>query len=331
MNSNNQITKKQSSGHKHTWVVTSIGIILTVFTIVLLPQNKNYSMIFIGIAGGHLIIALIAMFTGWIIIPQKFFNKIWKRHKVEGYDFGWSPKWLYSFAFASVIIFMISIHVYFSFEGSPIIQLVSYTLLLLFAVNLFIGFIILQNSKRQARLTLPMVPLLQGDQGTLLDAGCGAGRTTIALAAAIPGTQIIAFDKFDADYIEEGGIDLFKRNIHYAGIEQNVKVEKGDITATSFNDNQFDAMISSYMFDHLGPNKQKALKESYRILKPGGRFLLIIAIRSYSTFGIANLFCLLFPTRSTWKKWIEQAGFKLVSDGKINEGAYFCFEKPLIS
>jgi SAM-dependent methyltransferase len=88
-------------------------------------------------------------------------------------------------------------------------------------------------------------------------------------------------------------------------------------------------MISSYMFDHLGPDKRKALTESYRILKPGGRFLLIIAVRSYSTFGIASILSLFFPARATWKKWIEQSGFKMLSDGNINEGAYFCFEKNI--
>ena len=84
------------------------------------------------------------------------------------------------------------------------------------------------------------------------------------------------------------------------------------------------------MFDHLGNKRIDALKESYRILKPGGRFLLIIAVRSYSTFGIANVLSLLFLTRNTLKKWIEEAGFSVISDGKINEGAYFYFEKPTI-
>jgi hypothetical protein len=40
---------------------------------------------------------------------------------------------------------------------------------------------------------------------------------------------------------------------------------------------------------------------------------------------------LLFPTRNTWKRWIEQAGFKMICDGTINEGAYFCFEKPYVA
>jgi SAM-dependent methyltransferase len=321
--------KKELKNHKHTWIVSSITIILAVIMIILLPQNKSYSLLFLGVAGGHVIIALIAVFTGWLLLPDKLLQKIWKRKTVEGFDFGWSSKWLNSYVIASVLVLLISIYVFFSFEGSPVLQLVWYSLLLLFAVNLFIGNVILRNSNRQARITLPMFTLLPEGKGMVLDAGCGAGRTTIALASALPDAKITAFDKFDASYIEGGGINLLKRNISLAGIEKRVIIDKGDITKTSFSNDCFDAMISSYMFDHLGPHKREALKESFRILKPGGRFLLIIAVRSYSTFGIANLLCFLFPSRAKWKEWIKQNGFTLICDGKINEGAYFCFEKPL--
>ena len=333
MKTKNESSKKSSGfkNHKHTWIVATVAILAAVILLVLLPQNKSYSLLFAGIAGSHLIIGLIAVFTGWILFPQRWLKSIFKKKAVDGFDFGWSPKWLYSFLVASVIVLMLAVHVYFSFQGSPIVQLVLFSLLLLFSVNLFIGFIILQNSNRQARLTLPMVTLLPAGKGNVLDAGCGAGRTTIALAMAMPGAKVTAFDKFDADYIDGGGIDLLKKNIQLAGIEPQVIIEKGDILATSFADNQFDGIVSSYMFDHLGPHKRSALNETYRIMKPGGRFLLIIAIRSYSTFGIGNVLSLMFPTRNTWKKWIGQAGFKMVDDGKINEGAYFLFEKPAIN
>jgi ubiquinone/menaquinone biosynthesis C-methylase UbiE len=319
--------KTNIKNHKHTWIVSSIAIILAVLTIILLPQSKGYTLFFLGIAGGHFIIAAIALFTGWILVPQKFLDKIVKRKSIEGYDFGWSPKWLYSFLVASVIVFMLAIHVYFSFEGSPVFQLILYSLLFLFAVNLFIGFIILQNSSRKARITLPMINLLPEGKGTVLDAGCGAGRTTIALAEVISGAKIVSFDKFDADYIEGGGIDLLKRNIKIANISERVIIEKGDITSTNFENNSFDAIVSSFMFDHLGPYKRKALNETFRILKPGGRFLLIVAVRGYSTFGIANILSLFLVSKTKWKKWIEHAGFKMVCDGKINEATYFCFEK----
>jgi ubiquinone/menaquinone biosynthesis C-methylase UbiE len=314
--------------HRHSWIIASIAITLAVVFVIILPQSPKVSLLFTGIAASHILIALIAIFTGWLIAPQKFLEKIWKKKPVVGYDFGWSPKWLNVFIIASFFMLFMALNVYFSFEGKPFIQLISYSLLLLLSVNLFIANLILRNSKRQAKLTLPMVTLLPENGNSILDVGCGAGRTTIAIADAFPKSIITAFDKFDADYIADGGTNLIKRNIEIAGIVGRTNIVKGDFLTSPFADNHFDAIVSSYMFDHLGPNKIKALKESYRIMKPGGRFLLIIAIKSVSTFGIANVLSLLFPSRKTWIKWIEQTGFKMVCSGNINEGAYFCFEKP---
>lgn len=320
--------KTNIKNHKHTWIVTSIAIILATLTIVLIPQNKGYSMLFIGIAGGHLILALIAFFTGWILIPQKLINKIWKRKPVEGFDFGWSPKWIYGFLVASILTFLLAVHVYISLAGFPIIQFIVYSSLLLLAVNFFIGNVIIRNSDRTSQITLPMVDILANGGDKILDAGCGAGRTTIAIGKALPNAKITAFDKFNADYIDEGGINLLKRNLKLAGIESKVMIETGDILKTPFDNNQFDAIVSSFMIDHLRTGKKQALQESFRILKPGGRFLLIILVRGYTAFGVANFMSLFITSRKTWRTWIEQAGFKMVCDGKINEGAYFYFEKP---
>ena len=323
--------KQNLKNHKHVWMVSSAVLILAVLVVILMPQNKNYSMIFIGIAGGHLIVPLIAIFTGWVLIPEKLLLKVWKRRTIEGYDFGWSPKWIYGFLVAAILVSLLAVHVYIAFDGSPVIQFSAYTLLLLLAVNFFIGNVIIRNSDRTARITLPMVNLLPTGSGNVLDAGCGAGRTTIALAQAMPAIKITSFDKFDAAYIDDGGVNLLKRNIKLAGIEERVTIETGDITRTSFDNDQFDAIVSSFMIDHLRTGKRQALQESFRILKPGGRFLLIIVVRGYTAFGIAIFFSLLITSRKTWKNWIEQTGFKMICDGKINEGAYFCFEKPFNS
>lgn len=321
--------KTHINNHRHTWIVVSSATILAIVFLIWFPHQKPITTLFMGIAGGHLIIALIALFTGWLVIPQTIFNKLFKRKTINGFDFGWSPKWIYGFLLASVIVFAIAVHVYFALTGWPVIQLIVYTLLLLFALNLFIGNVIIQNSNRTRQITLPMVNILKNGGNSILDAGCGAGRTTIAIAQALPNAIITAFDRFDADYIDNGGLDLITKNIELAGIKDRVKIAKGDIINPPFNDNEFDAIVSSFMMDHLPSGKKQALKESYRIMKPGGRFLLIIVVRGYSAFGVASFLSLFLTSNDKWIKWIEQTGFTMVCDGKINEGAYFCFEKPL--
>jgi SAM-dependent methyltransferase len=319
--------KTKSTNHKHTWIVVSAAIILALAIVIFLPKNKGYSLIFVGFAGGHLLILFLALFAGWLAVLQKLIDKMRKRREATVFDFGWSPKWLYSFLIASVLIFLMALYIYFAASFSPTIRLIVYTLLVFTSLNLLAGFVVLRNSKRSAELDLPMVNLLPKGQGTIVDAGCGAGRTTLAIARAIPEARIISFDRFDADYIEGGGDYLLKKNIEIASIGGRVTIEKGDILSTPFANNSADAIVSSYMFDHLGNQKRNALNESYRILKPGGRFLLIIAVRSAYTFALCNLLFFIFPTRAKWKQWIEQAGFTMISDGKINEGAYFLFEK----
>jgi ubiquinone/menaquinone biosynthesis C-methylase UbiE len=313
--------------HKHTWIVTTTAIVLAVVLLVLIPQNKSYSIFFMGMAGGHLILALIALFTGWILIPQKFLDRIFKKKPVEGFDFGWSYKWIYGYLAASFLTFILAIHLFFSLSAFPVAQLITFTTLLLLSVNLFIGNLIISNTNRRSKLTLPMVNLLEKDNKMVLDAGCGAGRTTIALAEEFPDIKITAFDKFDADYIEESGKNLIIKNIKYAGIEDRVTIQKGDILNTPFKENEFDAIVSSYMIDHLHQNKKSALEECYRILKPGGRFLLIIVVRGNTAFGVASMLSLFLTSKNTWIKWIEQTGFKMLKNGKINEGTYFLFEK----
>lgn len=312
--------------HRHTWIVSSIAIVMAVILLVLMPHQKGYSVVMVGIAGGHVILALIALFTGWLLAPQKLFNKLFKR-TINDYDFGWSYKWIYGFLIASLIVLLLAIHVYLSLAGSPLSQFLAYTALLLLSVNLFIGNAIIRNSNRTTRITLPMVNFLVNGGTKVLDAGCGAGRTTIALAQAIPQVQITAFDRFDAGYIDDGGMSLLKRNLKLAGIDSKVSIATGDITKTPFEDNKFDGIVSSFMFDHLRTGKQQALRESYRILKPGGRFLLIILVRGYTAFGVASVLSLMISSRSKWKNWIEEAGFKMISEGNINEGVYFLFEK----
>ncbi|MDD5643546.1 MAG: methyltransferase domain-containing protein [Syntrophales bacterium] len=53
----------------------------------------------------------------------------------------------------------------------------------------------------------------------------------------------------------------------------NVTFQVGEAESLPFPDNDFDVIISNGVFN-LTLDKEKALKESHRVLKPGGRFML---------------------------------------------------------
>jgi SAM-dependent methyltransferase len=315
--------------HSHSVIVIIAAAILAIIYINLLPEEKIFPSVLIGLVASHALILLIAVFGGWMLLPEKFLKKFRKPNSSGSFDFGWTSKWRKGFGFASLLVALLAFYSYFGLEGNPILQLSVFTLLLLLAVNLFIGNIVARSSGTTSDVILPWVDLYKAGKNNVLDAGCGAGRTTIAISKTSPEVNIVAFDRFDANYIEEGGVALLKSNLDLAGISSGVKIEKGDILAMQFENNSFDAAVSSYMFDHLGKNKLTALKETLRVLKPGGRFLLIIAVRGYSSFAIANVLSLAFATRGDWKRLFSESGFTLIDEGNLNFGAYFLIEKPL--
>ena len=176
-------------------------------------------------------------------------------------------------------------------------------------------------------MTLPMVDLMANPEGNVLDVGCGSGRTTLELAKVMQKIRITALDRFDSDYIENGGRALFERNIRIAGIENRVEILPCDVTEIPSANDTYDAAISTYMMDHLGKNKLVALKETYRVLKPGSRFLLVVFVPGWATFSVFNLACLSLTNEKGWKKLFGQSGFELKAEGVINAGVYFLIEK----
>lgn len=108
-------------------------------------------------------------------------------------------------------------------------------------------------------------PIRPGD--TILDIGCGAGVDTIIAALRVGASGSVT------------GIDLVPEmlaraieNARLAGVD-NVTFQESSAERLPFSDNSFDVVISNGVFN-LVVDKVKALGEVYRVLKPGGRFML---------------------------------------------------------
>jgi SAM-dependent methyltransferase len=108
-------------------------------------------------------------------------------------------------------------------------------------------------------------PVREGD--AILDIGCGAGVDTI-IAARLAGPTGSAAG---LDAVPEM-LARAQENARLAGVA-NVEFREGSAEELPFPDNSFDVVISNGVFN-LVVDKAKALAEVYRVLKPGGRFLL---------------------------------------------------------
>jgi len=102
---------------------------------------------------------------------------------------------------------------------------------------------------------------------TILDLGCGAGRTTINM--------------YKNGYKNIIGLDVSDSFINYAKnycLKNNLNIEfiLGDATDLSYKDESFDAVIFSYNGMQCIPgknNRNNVLKEVYRVLKKDGLYI----------------------------------------------------------
>ena len=98
---------------------------------------------------------------------------------------------------------------------------------------------------------------------TMLDAGCGAGHTALALAAA--GIRTTALD-LTPEMLEQGRALARERKLE-------VGFDPGDVEDLPYPDASFDA-VSSRLAAHHFPNPRRAVSEILRVLRPGGTFFL---------------------------------------------------------
>ena len=100
---------------------------------------------------------------------------------------------------------------------------------------------------------------------TVLDLGCGGGIDVLLSARRVGPTG----KAYGLDMTDEM-LALANENKRKAGVE-NVEFLKGEIERIPLPDNSVDVIISNCVIN-LSADKDKVLREAFRVLKPGGRF-----------------------------------------------------------
>ena len=97
---------------------------------------------------------------------------------------------------------------------------------------------------------------------SVLDCGCGPGSITLSIANRIGNGRIVGVD-FAESQIQRA-IEIAKQR----GI-RNVTFHQTDCHALPFDDASFNRVFSNALMEHL-VDPTRALREMYRLLKPGG-------------------------------------------------------------
>lgn len=136
----------------------------------------------------------------------------------------------------------------------------------------------------------------------ILDLGCGFGEFSgVFFKSSIE----VGVDISPADLLKA---DRFKKYRH-------LYVE--DARNLSFTDSSFSTVISISVLEHI-PQVNQAIKESYRVLKPGGYFIITVPTRELNNYlfypyWLNRVFrhVNLWPVIK-WERLLTQTGFKLI-------------------
>ena len=320
----------QRNIHSHTWIVGVIGLIAGLLLMVYVPSLKAVSNSLLLFAGFHLVGGVVVLASLYSLTLRRLLRRVRQSkvktptHTGDQYDFGWGPEWMNGLAVVALVAVAVAIALQ---VAAPRWWPASFLLLLL-AAAAFAGNSIMRSFRSRDHIVLPMVDLLQSDHDVVLDAGCGAGRTTIALSRVLRNGRVVAVDRFDADYIDDGGRGLLERNLRIAGLTQRVQIKTADLTALPFGDASFDSVVSTNVFDHLGRGKQQALRNAFRVLKPGGRFLMAVWVPGWAMFAVANVLSFFLTSKESWRTMARDAGFEIVDEGAINYAWFVVLKKP---
>ncbi len=102
---------------------------------------------------------------------------------------------------------------------------------------------------------------------SILDIGCGGGvDSMVAATMAGPKARVVGID-MSSEMVERA-----KKNLSLTNLK-NVSFRESSAEDLPFPDQDFDVVISSGVFN-LVPDKLKALREVFRVLKPSGRLMM---------------------------------------------------------
>ena len=183
--------------------------------------------------------------------------------------------------------------------------------------------------------TLPTQSFLRSGEGKVLDIGAGTGRSSIMVLKARPKVTLVASDLFGNSFdshFGKGGTpqDRLMANLKAAGVADRATIATADMLKLPFETASFDAIVSAYAVDHVGRDGAKrALAEAFRVVRPGGEFLLILVANDASAKFAYGPMLTHGGTRGAtwWKQAAAEAGFQTAEEGTSPATLYLLLRK----
>jgi ubiquinone/menaquinone biosynthesis C-methylase UbiE len=120
---------------------------------------------------------------------------------------------------------------------------------------------------RQRKEVLAALALRPGE--TVLDVGSGPGLLMADMADLVgPEGHVTGID------LSDSMLALSRRRFADPPLRERISILKADATRLPFKTGQFDAAVSTQVYEYV-PDVDRALAELFRVLRPGGRVLIL--------------------------------------------------------
>lgn len=102
----------------------------------------------------------------------------------------------------------------------------------------------------------------------VLDLACGTGDFSLAIASASEGGHVTGVD------LSSKMLEVMREKVVEKGLSDKISAEKGDGEELRFPDGSFDRVTVAFGIRNF-ENREKGLREMLRVLKPGGRLVIL--------------------------------------------------------
>jgi ubiquinone/menaquinone biosynthesis C-methylase UbiE len=121
-----------------------------------------------------------------------------------------------------------------------------------------------------------------GVSGRVLDIGCGPGHIPLQLVTQKPELEVVGVD------LSKSMLKIAEEHKAVCAHGDRVEFQVADAKGLDFPDDSFDTVCSNSILHHI-PNPVPFLSEAWRVLKPGGIFLIRDLFRPEDTAAASAL------------------------------------------